>query len=116
MSPWYMQLYIFHWWICIYRGILQLCRMSDDDYTDDDDVSWKVRRAASKCLVAVLDNYADMLPTLYRSACPALVGRFKEREENVKMDIFNAFIVLVHQVSAALLCIAGMACVLLGTS
>lgn len=82
--------------------------MSDDDYTDDDDVSWKVRRAASKCLVAIFNNYGDMLPTLYRSACPALVGRFKEREENVKLDIFGAFIVLVHQVSAAPRCTAGM--------
>ena len=88
---------------------LLLRRMSDEDYTDDDDVSWKVRRAASKCLVAILNNYADMLPGLYRSACPALVGRFKEREENVKMDIFNAFIVLVHQVSGALLCHVCMA-------
>ncbi|KAG8058205.1 hypothetical protein GUJ93_ZPchr0002g23195, partial [Zizania palustris] len=30
-------------------------------------------------------------------ACPKLIERFKEREENVKMDIFNTFIELLRQ-------------------
>ncbi|KAG2704351.1 hypothetical protein I3843_05G001300 [Carya illinoinensis] len=48
---------------------------SANEYTDDEDVSWKVRRAA----------------------CPKLIDRFKEREENVKMDVFNTFIELLRQ-------------------
>ncbi|KFQ04311.1 Cullin-associated NEDD8-dissociated protein 1, partial [Leptosomus discolor] len=51
---------------------------SDDEYSDDDDISWKVRRSAAKCLEAI-------------------VSRFKEREENVKADIFSAYITLLKQ-------------------
>ena len=72
--------------------------MSDDEYSEDDDASYKVRRAAAKCLVAIFSNYPDLLPTLYPSAFPALVARFREREESVKMDIFSAFSTLVQQV------------------
>ncbi|KAK1276188.1 Cullin-associated NEDD8-dissociated protein 1 [Acorus gramineus] len=44
---------------------------SADEYTDDEDASWK--------------------------ACPKLIERFKEREENVKVDVFNTFIELLRQ-------------------
>ncbi|KAJ8260325.1 hypothetical protein GJAV_G00179670 [Gymnothorax javanicus] len=46
---------------------------SDDEYSDDDDMSW------TDCFLV------------------ALVSRFKEREENVKTDIFLAFITLLKQ-------------------
>ncbi len=72
--------------------------MSDDDFSDDDDTSWKVRRSAAKCLVAIINNYADLLNSLYPKVSPLLVARFKEREENVKIDVFHAFIELLHQV------------------
>ena len=32
--------------------------------------------------------------------CPTLIGRFKEREENVKMDVFATFNDLLQQVAA----------------
>ncbi|XP_076935987.1 cullin-associated NEDD8-dissociated protein 1-like [Bidens hawaiensis] len=70
---------------------------SANEYTDDEDVSWKVRRAAAKCLSALIVSRPEMLSNLYDEACPKLVDRFKEREENVKMDIFNTFIELLRQ-------------------
>lgn len=75
------------------------CRMSDDDFSDDDDTSWKVRRSAAKCLVAIINSYSDLLSSLYPKVSPLLVARFKEREESVKIDVFHAFIELLHQVS-----------------
>ncbi|KAL4655691.1 cullin-associated NEDD8-dissociated protein 1-like [Arapaima gigas] len=70
---------------------------SDDEYSDDDDMSWKVRRSSAKCLEAVISMRRDLLLDLYGSVAPALMARFKEREENVRTDIFQAFIALLRQ-------------------
>ncbi|XP_033121634.1 cullin-associated NEDD8-dissociated protein 1-like isoform X2 [Anneissia japonica] len=70
---------------------------SDDEYSDDDDMSWKVRRASAKCLQAIMGTRHEMLSEFYRTVSPALIARFKEREENVKSDIFQAFITLLKQ-------------------
>lgn len=70
---------------------------SANEYTDDEDVSWKVRRAAAKCLTGFIVSRPEMLMKLYEEACPNLIERFKEREENVKMDVFNTFIELLRQ-------------------
>lgn len=70
---------------------------SANEYTDDEDVSWKVRRAAAKCLSAIIVSRPEMLSKMYLEACPKLIERFREREENVKMDVFNTFIELLRQ-------------------
>ncbi|XP_045817633.1 cullin-associated NEDD8-dissociated protein 1 [Trifolium pratense] len=70
---------------------------SANEYTDDEDASWKVRRAAAKCLAALIVSRPELLSKLYDEACPKLIDRFKEREENVKMDVFNTFIELLRQ-------------------
>ncbi|KPP62663.1 cullin-associated NEDD8-dissociated protein 1-like [Scleropages formosus] len=74
---------------------------SDDEYSDDDDMSWKVRRAAAKCLDAVVSTRHEMLPEFYRTVSPALSARFKEREENVKADVFHAYLSLLKQTRPA---------------
>lgn len=61
-------------------------------------MSWKVRRAAAKCLAALLGSRPDLLPDLHHSLAPALVQRFREREDNVKADVFAAYIVLLRQI------------------
>eukprot|EP00267_Zea_mays_P044371 XP_020396560.1 cullin-associated NEDD8-dissociated protein 1-like [Zea mays] len=70
---------------------------SANEYTDDEDASWKVRRASSKCLSAIIVSRPEMLVKMFLEACPKLIERFREREENVKMDIFNTFIELLRQ-------------------
>ena len=66
-----------------------------EEYSDDDDMSWKVRRAAAKCLESVIATRVELIEEFYRSLSPALITRFKEREENVKSDIFHAYIALL---------------------
>ena len=83
-----------------YAPLLLYCRLSDEEYSDDEDVSWKVRRAAAKCLQAIIESYPDLLKDIYSKAASALIGRFKEREENVKSDIFQTFVELVKQIGA----------------
>ncbi|XP_019360212.1 PREDICTED: cullin-associated NEDD8-dissociated protein 1-like isoform X1 [Gavialis gangeticus] len=70
---------------------------SDDEYSDDDDISWKVRRSAAKCLEAIVSTRHDLLQDFYKNLSPVLISRFKEREENVKADIFCAYISLLKQ-------------------
>ncbi|XP_035487799.1 cullin-associated NEDD8-dissociated protein 2 isoform X1 [Scophthalmus maximus] len=74
---------------------------SDDEYSDDDDMSWKVRRSSVKCLEALIESRRDLLLSFYASLCPALLARFKEREENVRADVFAAFSTLLRQTRAA---------------
>ncbi|XP_063225020.1 cullin-associated NEDD8-dissociated protein 1 [Bacillus rossius redtenbacheri] len=82
-------------------GMMETEEDEDDDdneeYSDDDDMSWKVRRSAAKCLEAVITTRHEMLADFYRVLSPALIARFKEREENVKSDIFHAYIALLKQ-------------------
>ncbi|KAL7044413.1 hypothetical protein ACKWTF_001908 [Chironomus riparius] len=86
-------------------GILMETEDDDDDgseeYSDDDDMSWKVRRSAAKCLESVISTRHELLEEFYQTLSPALIARFKEREENVKSDIFHAYIALLKATKPA---------------
>lgn len=56
-----------------------------------------MRRSSVKCLEAIISSRRDLLVELYGSVGPTLVSRFKEREDNVKTDIFSAFVALLRQ-------------------
>ncbi|MGH0183975.1 UNVERIFIED_CONTAM: hypothetical protein FKN15_013747 [Acipenser sinensis] len=78
-------------------SLTMLKSQTGDEYSDDDDMSWKVRRSSVKCLEAVMSTRHDMLQDFYKTVSPALIARFKEREENVKADIFLAYMALLKQ-------------------
>eukprot|EP00440_Ansanella_granifera_P031831 gb/GFBE01034542.1/.p1 GENE.gb/GFBE01034542.1/~~gb/GFBE01034542.1/.p1 ORF type:complete len:1280 (+),score=324.01 gb/GFBE01034542.1/:1-3840(+) len=66
----------------------------DDDGlvdSDDDDNSWKVRRAALKVLEAMVKGLPDRLDEIYTKFAQPLITRFNEREESVKLDVFSTF-------------------------
>jgi len=79
----------------------------DDDYgddSDDDDDSWKVRRSAIRTLSAVVEASKSDMSKLWTTefswkknkkwkitVAGALVQRFKERDENCRVDIIECF-------------------------
>lgn len=72
-----------------------------DDYGDEEDMSWKVRRAACQLVVALVQAFPDLAPSLYGECRPVLLRRFSEREESVRLDVFAALSTLVRQRGAS---------------
>lgn len=68
----------------------------DGDDSDDGDHSWKVRRGAIRCIHAIISGQLLASDVLYAKFGLFLVSRFKEREENVKLDVFDAFMALLR--------------------
>ncbi|KAL2132115.1 hypothetical protein VTI74DRAFT_4204 [Chaetomium olivicolor] len=70
-------------------------------FDDDDDASWKVRRCAAKGLHTIISTRSsgDLLDSgvLYGTVAPALVKRFNEREENVRLEVLSAMALLVRK-------------------
>lgn len=70
-------------------------------YDDDEDASWKVRRCATKVLYTLISTRSngDLLDdgTLYSKVAPALITRFKEREENVRLEVLATLSNLVKK-------------------
>jgi len=58
---------------------------------DDDDSSWKVRRAAVKVIDGIINSCPAHLRDVYRNYARLLADRFKERDENVKCAILETF-------------------------
>lgn len=84
----------------------------DDEEDDDDDESWKVRRSAIRALKAVVETKKHDPTSLWKVPHPvrrgqkvvvatALVGRFKEREENCRVGVIDCFNQLLSTTIAA---------------
>jgi cullin-associated NEDD8-dissociated protein 1 len=74
----------------------------EEGYSDDEDVSWKVRRASSRLFAAVVGTRTGtMWPMLWEKVAPMLVSRFAEREENVRVDIIGVVGSLIRQTGIA---------------
>ena len=71
--------------------------------SDDEDVSWKLRRCAAKVLYAIISTRSsgDLLDNgvLYHKIAPVLVTRFQEREENVRLEVLGAMTALIRKTS-----------------
>ncbi|KAE8220675.1 hypothetical protein CF319_g5835 [Tilletia indica] len=70
----------------------------EDDYSDDEDLSWKVRRTAAKVLAAAITTRSELLLSFSQTIAPALVARFSEREESVRVEILQTFVSLLKQI------------------
>ncbi|CAL8068437.1 unnamed protein product [Calicophoron daubneyi] len=68
-----------------------------DDYSDDEDSSWKVRRAAARALEAIIIAYPEMTSDFYTNIGPLLIRRFEEHEEPVRLTIFSCLGTLLRQ-------------------
>uniref|UniRef100_K3X436 TATA-binding protein interacting (TIP20) domain-containing protein n=1 Tax=Globisporangium ultimum (strain ATCC 200006 / CBS 805.95 / DAOM BR144) TaxID=431595 RepID=K3X436_GLOUD len=74
----------------------------DGDYSDDDDTSWKVRRAGLRVLTAIITTRSELLEHLYEAYSQQIISRFKEREENVRIDVFSVFTELLRATNRTL--------------
>ena len=69
-------------------------------YSDDEDVSWKVRRAAAKVLFGLIGTRNELLVEFYRTVAPTLLDRSSDREESVRTEVLAALEVLLKQTIA----------------
>jgi len=66
---------------------------SDEDFSDggmpedDDDTSWKVRRAAVAIIDAIVKTRQDKVKEIISRYADTLIDRVKERIDDVKVDI-----------------------------
>ena len=82
----------------------------DAAMSDEDDASWKIRRCAAKALYAIISTRSngDLLDdgTLYSRIAPVLVTRFKEREENVRLEVLATLAALIRKTGEGLTIVA----------
>jgi len=71
------------------------------DYSDNDDTSWKVRKASAKCLASIIQACPQLLLEVTEASYEKLVGRLKEREQNVLVDILSALQTLVWAICSS---------------
>jgi len=69
-------------------------------FEDEDDVSWKVRRCSAKALHALIETLNPNDAAVYGQIAPALIARFKEREESVRNEVIATLAFLVVKTGA----------------
>ncbi|GAA5823321.1 hypothetical protein JCM11251_007565 [Rhodosporidiobolus azoricus] len=69
----------------------------EDEYDDEDDTSWKVRRSATKLLASIVSTRPDLLASFYKTVSPALIARFGDREETVRVEVWATYTALLRQ-------------------
>lgn len=70
-------------------------------FDDEDDVSWKVRRCSAKALHALINVLDEKDPAIYGQIAPALIARFKEREESVRTEVITTLAFLISKTGSA---------------
>jgi cullin-associated NEDD8-dissociated protein 1 len=68
-------------------------------YSDDEDTSYKIRRASTKLLAAVITTHPELLNSLYKEVSPVLISRFGDREETVRLEVWATYVALLNQTS-----------------
>ena len=67
-------------------------------YSEEDDTSWKIRRASCRILCAIMQTHGEALVDFYAHISPVMISRFsKEREDTVRRDVYETFISLIQQ-------------------
>lgn len=66
-------------------------------YSDDEDMSYKIRRSATKLLAAIASTRPELLVSIYKDVSPVLISRFGDREETVRLEVWATYVVLLNQ-------------------
>ena len=66
-------------------------------YSDDEDTSYKIRRAATKLLAAIIGTRPELLASIYKEVSPVLITRFGDREETVRLEVWATYVTLLNQ-------------------
>ncbi|KAG8631516.1 hypothetical protein KVT40_000656 [Elsinoe batatas] len=67
-------------------------------FDDEDDVSWKVRRCSAKLLHTIVGSRVLANDeVLYTKLAPALISRFNEREESVRLELLSTLASLISK-------------------
>ena len=69
-------------------------------FEDQDDVSWKVRRGSAKALHALIEVLDPNDSAIFGQIAPALIARFKEKEESVRSEVISTLAYLITKTGA----------------
>ena len=67
----------------------------ESDMQDDDDTSWKVRRGGCRVIQSIILTRPELHQFIIADYILKLAERFKERSDDVKIELLEAFRLLV---------------------